>query len=497
MMPPNERIKSKLILDMDDSLATRKLSRFNRALNAVARTARLSMGMTERGSGRVRDPTSGRFMRQPPSAIRAGARRGAGAFGVGLLGGSGASMLAAPTVGAARFGQGMFGQMGANLRDPSQSRFSPRNLTSSAMGGIGGILGLAGGVVAQGAGMAFSRAKQLADVNKQFGMARMSGFSGNLLRTGGAAMGMAPGEYAGQMASFARTRGMVGGAKAGLGMAPGELMRTGASLGALGQFAGLQGPGGGATFSPRAGVDALRQAVEQGVRGANLDKWLQAIAGYTQQVAQQGGRVNLGAVNRLTGRMQGTPGLKGMGALQPQFMAQGMGAVQGARQQVLGGLGGINQALAIQKASKLASKMQGGATPQNLARAFDQMMKDPNMAFGAFQGGLGELGFIGQGLSADVSKGLSHLGAAPAALKKGFGGRETPELPSGFGSAAAFARAESKMMGAGPSGDALRDMLQVQIDIQTATMKAGVAGAKIANEAAKTAKDIFDWLRGH
>jgi hypothetical protein len=265
-------------------------------------------------------------------------------------------------------------------------------------------------------------------------------------------------------------------------------------MGALGQFAGLAGPGGGAAIDrgsrlnrQRPAVDALRQAVTQGVRGAGLDRWLQTIATYTGQVAAQGGRVNLGAVNRLTGRMQATRGLRGLGAMQPQLMAQGMGAVRGARQQVLGGLGGINQALAIQQASQMAAGMPGGPTPQNLARAFDQMMQDPNQAFGAFQGQMGELGFIGQGLSADVSRGLANLAERPAAT------RGIPGLPAGFGDARRFARAESRLLGASGKLD-IGEMIKAQTAMQETIMKMGIKAANAAVTTATHAKSMAQTL---
>jgi hypothetical protein len=407
-----------------------------------------------------------------------------------LLGANGGRLGVAPAVGAMRFGQGFFGRMGANISDPSQHWSSRRNIVGGGMKAIGGALGLAGGAFAIGAGMAWQRRQQLAQVRRKFGLARLYGMDRKLSLRGGVSMGMMPEQYASTMQSFAQARGFEAGPRAGLGLGPTRLMASGAGIGALAQFAGLSGPGGGATGGRnrlgQPAVDALRQAVTQGVRGAGLDRWLQAIAGYTGQVAAQGGRVNLGSVNRLTGRMQATRGLRGLGTMQPQLMARGMSAVQGARQQVLGGLGGINQALAIQQASQLAGAMPGGATPQNLARAFDQMMQDPNQAFGAFQGQLGELGFIGMGLSADVSRGMANLSDRQAVTGK------LPRL-KGIRGARMFAGAEAEMLGAADEHRIkLKELIEAQTAIQKKTMELGTKAVNAAVDTATYAKQISE-----
>lgn len=485
----NERRKTTLVIDGDERPIMRKLAGVSRALSGVGGAARMAFGMKGRGINTGRDISSGRFQRRGQNVAGAGARGAAGAMGLGVMAGGGMGATIAPGMAVLGGGANAMRAMGSNMRAPTQPWHSKRNLASSGMSGVGGMLGLAGGAIALGAKMAFQRRTQLASVNRQFGMARLYGHEGGLSRGGGSRMGMMPGEYAGQMASFSQARGFLGDENKGLGLSPAAMMRTGVSGGALGGFAGMFGPGGGAKGGTA--VMALEQAVAQGVRGAGLDRWLSTIATYTGQIAQQGGTVDVGSVNRLTGRMQNTKGLKGLGSMQPQFMAKGMGAVSRARQSTLGGLGGINDALATQKAAQLASKMPGGATPQNLARAFDMMQNDPNMAFSAFQGGQGELGFIGQGLSADVSRGLSNLSGSQASTPL-----LTGELPKGFAGSRALAGHESKMMGAA-SGIELKKILDINYAIQSKLMKSAEVTAKAATKIAGWGEKLVRQMMGH
>lgn len=484
------RTKETLELQIDSRQARQELGFISRTLDNVRRKSRLAFGMRDErmASGQYASRgAGGRFVAGPKSPWRAGAKVAAGGVSMGMLTGGGTGAFMAPATAAAGYGAGWLNQAGQNVG----------GVTGGAMRTLGGILGLAGGAAAVGAGLAFQRRKQYGQYLRQFGMARISGLSAGFTKkgakrqlsvAGGLSMGMSPIEAAGQLAAFGRQRGFAGDiGHGGFGKSPFTGLRYGASMGALGQYAAMAGPGGGGTAmgSEKSGLVALSQAVEQGVRGAGLDRWLQTIASYTGQVAAMGGTVDATSFNRLTSRMQSTPQLAGKGAMQPAWAAQGAGIAKSARQQVLGGLSGISEALMINEASKIAAGMTGGATPENMAAAFDILEGDPNRAFDAMQGDLGKHGFLGRGYSAKTARGLANLKTGGPLTVTG-----PPSANGNFATSAAFAHFEKRMMR--HSKDLpLGKIIEANELVQKAVMSAGITTANLLVSIGDTLKKWF------
>ena len=136
------------------------------------------------------------------------------------------------------------------------------------------------------------------------------------------------------------------------------LLSTGASGGAIGGYEGQAAfarPGGRGDTGR-----ALGLAMAEGLRGANLDRYLSAIASNTERMAMQGLAPNVGNVEMFLGRMAGTPGMQNMGLRGPEVASQLMQPLGGARDQLLSPFRQVGQAAVLARALKRGGSMMGG-----------------------------------------------------------------------------------------------------------------------------------------
>jgi hypothetical protein len=382
-------------------------------VNADTRKAQQAIQGVERSLDRAAD-AAGKALGGGGSAGggRAG-QAGRGGIGTAMMAGAGylAGHLASNPYGAVAGGALLAGSYGAN-------KLADRvgGAGGTALRGLGGILGLAGGLIPNAIATGYQNAVNRASVQKNIANAQVAGLSGAGMGAIGTQFGLTPGESSAMQLQFARSRGMVGASDIGMGgMNPLHLAGfSGASMGAIAGYAGSMGAGGGGKNGDAQA--ALRQAFSQGLRGSSLDRWLATIAGATSQMASQGLKMDLDAFNRATGRMENTPGLAGMGTLQPQLAARATGLAGQGRAGLLAGFGSLSEAYMLRNAARLGGPGFGG-----LMQGYERMMTDPNLALGAYAG----TGSAGQfaamaslGIGSDAARGVVNLSGSEASAGK-------------------------------------------------------------------------------
>lgn len=135
------------------------------------------------------------------------------------------------------------------------------------------------------------------------------------------------------------------------------LLRSGASVGAMGGYQAQMGPGAGGV-----GGDAGRAiglAMAAGLREAQIDKYLGTIASNTQAMAAQGLQTNVGAQETFMARMAGTSGLSGLGERAPAVAGAMMSPIASARQTLLAPFQGIGQALVMRRMMSAPGGLMG------------------------------------------------------------------------------------------------------------------------------------------
>lgn len=182
-----------------------------------------------------------------------------------------------------------------------------------------------------------------------------------------------------------------------------RVARTGASVGAAAQYEGLKARGAGGIGG---GVmSAIASAQAQGMRGSGIDKWLQIIAQHTSQMAQGGLDVSLGDMEKFVRSMQGTKGIGGQGYRLPQIAgALGRQPLQ-ARQQLLGGFGGLGQAAVMAQAAG------GGGSIMDMLKNIEGMQGSPEAVrqavIGMFGPEMAALFFAQQGAPSGMAEALT------------------------------------------------------------------------------------------
>jgi hypothetical protein len=266
-------------------------------------------------------------------------------------------------------GSGQMIQSGLRQLGQVMQRSTNQFLQSFGQSFAGGIIGnLAGPMMTlAGAGVAarFQTAQMRATMTTQLNRAALGGVFGsqaqdpgnaarrvNFVLGAAANMGFAPTEAAQVINQWAQAKGTT----AGTGAAGGDweralrVSRTGVSIGAAAQFQGLAARGAGGR---RVNVEQqIALAQQQGMRGAGIDRWLQMIAGNTQQMAQAGFTLDLQDHDRFIRSILGTEGMKRSGYRAIQMAGALARQPVQAQQQLLAGFGGVGQAAMIARAAQ-------------------------------------------------------------------------------------------------------------------------------------------------
>jgi hypothetical protein len=158
-----------------------------------------------------------------------------------------------------------------------------------------------------------------------------------------------------------------------------RLLTTGASTGAMMGYQSQMGPGAGGIGGNA--EKALGLAMADGLRGAKLDQYLQAIASNTQQMASVGMQHNVGATETFLGQMRGTKGLKGLGERAPGVAGAMLGQLGSARQTLLSPFQGLAKAAVMRRALGKGGGMIGAL------KELDKMGQEgPGSVLGEVQG---------------------------------------------------------------------------------------------------------------
>lgn len=436
-------------VDLDDKKAVAKVDALQRRLDrlhASARTIAMGGGMPGGApGGGTRGTAPPDHRTGSPAVTRAQSIAGGvgGAAQAGLAGGAGwAPSMMASLMGSAGavFGprrQQMFqGRRGTGGQGAIGAAAGAIEEVMEGFGGIGGGIPIVGGIMRSLSGLAqgalklmsagmqqrVGRVEQLMQITRQQGLSRLGGVGVSLER--GAALGFAPGETAAMAQQFAAQRGTIGGTPNFLGMS-----LSGAGIGAMAQFSGLQARGAGALGGPGAAGanprNQLSMAFAQGLRGANLDKWLQIIAGSTTQLAEQGIDTNLKGTENFMNQLRSTQGLEDAGLRLPRFAAQLAGTVGGARGGLLGGFQGLGQQAVMARAIRAGGGIRGAV------RALEEGAAGPGGAAGfAREAITGQFGANADLIFASMGLTMGQAGAAAGPLARG---RRMPGLPMAGG----------------------------------------------------------------
>jgi len=205
------------------------------------------------------------------------------------------------------------------------------------------------------------------------------------------------------------------------------LTNAGFSAGALGGYAGQSKAYGGRAQSALRGAGL---AYGEGLRGSKADEFLAAIATNTRQMATQGVQMDVGGAERFIGRMRTTFGAGNVGMYGPQAATGLMGAVGGARNQVLGPFAQLGQSAVLMRAMQGSNGTLGGLI------SGIEGMNDPQAVLDAISGmvGGGDIGAAAVGSMTGLPQGMAGglLGGGFGRARPSMGGVPTGQRGGGL-----------------------------------------------------------------
>ncbi len=251
-----------------------------------------------------------------------------------------------------------------------------------------------------------------------------------------------------------------------------RLMTRGVGLGAIAAYRGQLAPGVGGTRTGGNIVRMVSLAMKEGLRGARVDQFLQAIAANTAEMGRQGLNVNVSRMEEFAARMQATGGpFKGQGMRLGSVSASLSRAQADARSTLLGPFGGLA------RSALLARAAQSGGGVLGMVKAIEKMQGDPNITRKAmvemFGGRTAALGFASMGATSGMATGLAGRLKEPS----------FPSLPSGraaglMGRVAAAQQARLNTM----SNKDAKDLIATVEELKDTMNKVG-DGAKMLTKA--------------